>query len=127
MAGKYVEILDIGARKTKAGTMTFLVPVAKERGDVKIIIYNASRSKRHWRERLCVTPDFVGVVDHIDISNSGKHRCKRYVIEGGTIVATLAPGVTVFECWDEPCPVCKDINYDPWSALEGREVEVVDP
>jgi len=94
-------------RETKMGALTGFVPLQVERGQLKIIVTNRSNTGRHWFEKLCLTKDFTGVVARVDITNSGKHRCEKYVYENGLLVDVISPPG---QHWVGECPVCGGIT-----------------
>ena len=93
--------MKIGGRNTEMGAETF---VRKVSGDVKIRETNFSRTGNHWD----IIINGTGVIDIVDISNTGKHRCRRIKVKDGEYEATvLAPPLG---WWDE-CPICKVIKW----------------
>jgi len=102
-----IPILTIEARHIGMDAKTKLVVVKVLRGEAKIIRFNRSKTGNHWQETLFATPDFTGWVAEVDVSNSGKHRCKLYTIFAATISYVRKPSDDPNEYWREPCPVCK--------------------
>jgi len=71
------EVMHIYAKnaiKTSAKRRLEIVKVL--RGQVKVVPFNYSRTRAHWEEKLFASDDAEAIVYLIDISNSGKHRCK---------------------------------------------------
>ena len=91
--------MKVRGRSTKMGAHTAVVPVE---GDIKIKEYNFSRTGNHWN--ISVQGD--GIVDVIDISNSGKHHCKRLRIKDREVVETIF--TPHYSRWDV-CPICKKV------------------
>ena len=86
-------------RSTGMGAYTKVFPFE---GDVDVKEFNFSKTGNHWN----ILVEGTGVIDVVDISNSGKHRCKRVRLENDKVVETiLAPEWT---WWDEKCPICED-------------------
>ncbi|RLI84075.1 hypothetical protein DRP07_02215 [Archaeoglobales archaeon] len=88
--------MKIGGRNTGRGAYT---SVRRVEGDVEIIETNFSRTGNHWD----IIVEGTGIIDIIDISNTGKHYCRRVKIENGKETETLLKPERGY--WDI-CPIC---------------------
>jgi len=113
-----IRALHTYARHTGMGAKTWFIVLSKEKGDVTIRMYNFSRTGNHWEEVLEVTPDFAGKVELMDVTNSGKHRCKLYIFQDGKVTGFRAP---TEEYWREPCPICKEAPIEATLDEEARD------
>jgi len=93
--------MKLRGRATGMGAETRVRLTHEHNSNVTIKEYNFSRSGNHWD----IEVEGDGIIDIIDITNSGKHGCARVQIKDGEIIKTLLAPQCSF--WDTPCPICE--------------------